>query len=116
FGENLLLRLRIRLRRRFRGRVRRSHLDGIATLQCLGWTIDHLVLRRQAGSYLDGIAKIPSELDRLEGDFAVAAEDGDLGAAVCRHQRGCRQADRVRITGEPEVDTGICGAAELAVR
>ena len=45
-------------------------------------------------SHLDSIAKVPSELDRLKGDFAVATEDGDLGAAVCRHQRGCRRMPR----------------------
>jgi hypothetical protein len=45
--NGLLRRRRIRLPRRFRCRARcGSHLDGVATLQCLGWTIDHRVLRR----------------------------------------------------------------------
>jgi hypothetical protein len=47
FGERLLRRRRIRLPRRLRCRARYgSYLDGVATLQCLGWTIDHLVRRR----------------------------------------------------------------------
>src|SRR6267154_6225513 len=47
FGERLLRRRRIRLPRRFGGRARYgSDLGGVTILQCFGWTIDHLVLRR----------------------------------------------------------------------
>lgn len=47
FGERLLRRRRTRLPRRFGCRAPwLRHLDGVANLQCLGWAIDHLVLRR----------------------------------------------------------------------
>src|SRR5258706_1181797 len=47
FGERLLRRRRIRLPRRLRCLARYgSYLYVVATLQCLGWTIDYLVLPR----------------------------------------------------------------------
>ena len=48
-----------RSRRRCRGR----HLDRVAGLQCLGWAINHPILRGKACRHLDGVAKIPAELD-----------------------------------------------------
>jgi hypothetical protein len=53
-------------------------VNGVAVLQCLGWAIDHPVLRREAGRHFDGITKVPADLDRLELRLVVVADNRHL--------------------------------------
>src|SRR5229473_321750 len=56
---------RLRLCRRER-RCRSRQLDRIAGLQCLGWAVDHPILRGKACRHLDSVAEIAAQLDRLQ--------------------------------------------------
>src|ERR1700694_1055563 len=68
---------------RRRGRSRQLHR--IAGSQCLGRAVDHPILRREAGSYLDAVTEIPAKLNGLEHHFVASPKNCDLRAAVDRH-------------------------------